>query len=773
VTDILANLNDAQLQAVTAPDGPVLVVAGAGSGKTRVLTTRIAWLLHEKGVRPGEILAYTFTNRAAREMRERVGRDVGEAMAPFWIGTFHATGLKILRSDGKPVGVEPGFSIFDTDDSVRLLKQVMGDRGIDPKQFTPNATRAVISRWKNDDTSPEQAKGQARSFVDEKYAELFEHYEAALRRCNALDFDDLILRTVHLLERHDEVREKYASRFRHVLVDEFQDTNPLQLILVKLLSSWHGNVFAVGDDDQSIYSWRGARVENMLNFDEYFPCASTFRLEQNYRSAGHILAAANGVIAHNRRRKGKNLWTADGDGDLLVEEEFVDDEDEAARLVDIVRAECQRGLGRGDITVLYRTNAQSRALEDALRRAHMPYQVVGSQQFYDRKEVRDLLAYLKVVANPADEVALQRVINVPKRKIGDTTVGRLMELASGAGLTPGEAAGDPGLLERAIAPAACKRIREFFGMTTRWRARAAEGVPVHEVLQAIIRDIGYVGHLEQDDPETAEGRSENVAELVNAAGAFHEQSGGGTVDQFLEQVALVADPDTITDGEGTVRLMTVHTAKGLEFPVVVIAGCEDDIIPHINSRDDEAGLEEERRLFYVALTRARRRVYLLHASRRRRFGSWQDSLPSRFLAEVPEERVERRRLDRAWQQPVAGSLFGSSSSASRRGAAGRSGGGAWASPPPARRPSKPAVSPDQWGSSNKPKPGGAGKVSWDADVSQDAPYYEGQLVSHGIFGAGRVVRVEGTGGNMLVTVDFAEAGRKHINPRFAPLTPVD
>jgi len=769
VTDILASLNDAQRRAVTAPDGPVLVVAGAGSGKTRVLTTRIAWLLREQGVRPGEILAYTFTNRAAREMRERVGAAVGADRAPFWIGTFHATGLKILRADGAHVGVERGFSIFDTDDSVRLLKQVMADRNVDPKQFTPNATRAVISRWKNDDTTPQQAAKQARSFVEEKYADLFEHYEAALRRCNALDFDDLILRTVHLLERHDAVRGKYASRFRHVLVDEFQDTNPLQLLLVKLLSSGHGNVFAVGDDDQSIYSWRGARVENMLDFDEYFPGAATFRLEQNYRSTGHILAAANGVIAHNKRRKGKNLWTADGDGDLLTEEEFVDDEDEAARVVDIVRAETAAGHDRGDVTVLYRTNAQSRTLEDALRRAHLPYQVVGSLQFYERREVRDLLGYLKMVANPADLIAVQRVINVPKRKLGDTTVGRLMDLAAEHGLTPGGAAAETGLLEQRIAPAACRRLRGFFDMAARWRARAAEGLPVHELLQAIIKETGYVGHLEADDPETAEGRSENVAELVNAAGAFHEQSGGGTLDQFLEQVALVADPDTIEDGEGTVRLMTVHTAKGLEFPVVVIAGCEDDIIPHINSRDDESGLEEERRLFYVALTRARRRVYLLHAARRRRFGTWQDSLPSRFLAEVPDERIERRRLDRAWEAPVSRSLFGDRPAGSRRA-------GGWAAPASggARRADKPAVRPDQWGSSNRrqpPRPGGG--ESWDHDVAQETPYYEGQLVSHGIFGAGRVVRVEGSGDNMLVTVDFNEAGRKHINPRFAPLTPVE
>ena len=780
MTDFLNRMNDAQRDAVTAPDGPVLVVAGAGSGKTRVLTTRIQWLMGERNVRAGEILAFTFTNKAAREMKERVGEALGEGRAPFWIGTFHATGLKILRADGAHIGIQPSFSIFDTDDSKRLLKQVMSDLKIDPKQFTPNATRGVISKWKNEDLSPEQARAQARSFIDEKYAALYEGYRAALVKCNALDFDDLILRTVHLLEQVDPVREKYANRFRHVMVDEFQDTNPLQLLMVKALSSIHGNVFAVGDDDQSIYSWRGARIENMLNFDDYFPGSATFRLEQNYRSTGNILAAANEVIAHNKQRKGKNLWTADGAGDKLTEEEFFDDEDEAARLVDIIRAETGQGLKRGDITVLYRTNAQSRVLEDALRRASLPYQIVGSLHFYDRKEVRDLMAYLKLVANPADLIAAQRIINVPKRKIGNTTVGRLLDLAAANDLTLGQAAGEVGLLEREIAPAACKRVREFFGMVTRWRMKASEGEPIHDLLTTIISEIGFQGHLEDDDPESAGTRNENVAELINAAASFHESSGGGTLDQFLEQVALVSDPDTIQDEEGVVRLMTIHTAKGLEFPVVVIAGVEDDILPHINSAEDEAGLEEERRLFYVALTRAEKRVYLLHAARRRRFGSWQDSLPSRFLPEVPDHLIERRHLDSdsSIQEPIARSLFGnagggsggrwSGGSVAREQRRGAGGGGSRRSGPVR------GVRPEEWGQSNKSRhsepPAAAG---WDDDVVQAAPYYEGQLVSHGIFGTGTVSRVEGAGDDMLVTVDFRNNGRKHINPRFAPLVPVD
>jgi DNA helicase-2/ATP-dependent DNA helicase PcrA len=799
VQDILSSLNDAQRGAVTAPDGPVLVVAGAGSGKTKVLTTRIAWLLAERGVHPGGILAYTFTNRAAREMRERVAQGVGEGRAPFWIGTFHSTGLRILRADGVAAGVPGDFTIFDTDDSKKLIKQVLDDLKIDAKQFTPSGARSVISAWKNDDVDPVAALAQARSFVDEKHAAIYAGYEQGLARCRALDFDDLILRTVHLLERDDAARLKYAERFHHVLVDEFQDTNPLQLVLIKLLSGVHGNLFAVGDDDQSIYSWRGARIENMLAFDEFFPGAVTCRLEQNYRSTGMILDAANAVIANNRRRKGKNLWTAGERGEQLVEEEFLDGEDEASRLVDIVKAELGRGLTRADVTVLYRTNAQSRVLEDALRRAHLPYQIVGSLQFYERKEVRDVLAYLKFIANPADEISLQRIINVPKRQLGDTTVARLMAIASASGLTCGEAASESGLLEAEMSAAVCKRVRAFFTLAAKWRRLAQEAAPLPDLLQQVLKDIGYQDHLDADDPESAGQRSENVAELVNAAADFHETTGGGALLQFLEQTALVADADTIRDGEGQVRLMTIHTAKGLEFPVVVLAGCEDDILPHINSAMDEAGLEEERRLFYVALTRAEKRIYLLHAMRRRRFGTYQDALPSRFLSEVPEDLIERRRLNLGYAggpgatrslsggfvergaarrpgDPVKPTTWSGGTSRAWTGTAGHGGGRGFQESSATKR-----VSPHEWGSSNRPRPGArpaAGQdehrqETWDDDVSQEAPYFVGQTVSHGIFGTGSVARVEGAGEDLQVTVDFADYGRKHLNPKFAPLTPLD
>ncbi len=787
MNDILSDLNPAQHAAVTAPDGPVLVVAGAGSGKTRVLTTRVAWLLAEKGVLPSEIMAFTFTNRAAKEMRERISKTVGDSRAPFWIGTFHATGLKILRSDGQAIGIKNGFSIYDTDDTTKLLKQVMTDLKIDPKQFTPNGTRSRISSWKNEDINPEQALTQATSFIDEKYAALYEGYEKALRKSNALDFDDLILRTVQLLEQDDEVREKYARKFRHVLVDEFQDTNPLQLLLVKLLTTVHGNLFVVGDDDQSIYSWRGAKIENMLKFEDFFKGAVTFRLEQNYRSTGNILKAANQVIANNKRRKGKNLWTSDGDGDLLTEEEFLDDEDEAARLVDIVRAETSSGgLTRGDITVLYRTNAQSRVLEDALRRAHIAYQVVGSLHFYDRKEVRDVMAYLKLIANPADSISALRVINVPKRKIGKTTVVRLQGLASREELTLGEAAAETNLMEQEIAPAACKRVRDFFQMVTRFRMRLLDNISIMDLVELVTTEIGFQSYLETDDPETAGVRSENVAELLNAAGSFDESSAGGTLEQFLEQVALVSDPDKIQTDEGVVRLMTIHTAKGLEFPVVVITGVEDDILPHINSHDEESTLEEERRLLYVAITRGEKRVYLLHAARRRRFGTWQDSLPSRFLTEVPDDLVERRHLDQSERLPVSQSLFGGSSYGSGYGRTkqplGKVGRSTWSrdsgtagSVGSQANSHSASVNPDHWGSSNKPK---KKKVeneasNWDGDVCQDSQFYTGQIVSHSLFGSGRVVRVEGMAEDMLVTVDFFQSGQKHINPRFTSLVPLD
>ncbi len=745
----LTTLNDCQGEAVTAADGPVLVVAGAGSGKTRVLTTRIGWLLEQRCCEPWEILAFTFTNKAAKEMRERVDGLVGEGRAPRWVGTFHATGVRILRSDGAAVGLEPSFAIYDTDDSTRLIRKVAGDLGVDIKQYAPSMLRSTVSKWKNEDVSPTQAASDADNFREEKIAAVYARYEKGLRDCNACDFDDLILKTVKLLEENDAVCEKYAARFRYVLVDEFQDTNPLQLILVKALSSVHGNVFAVGDDDQSIYSWRGACVENMLEFDSYFPGTKLVRLEQNYRSSGNILDAANAVIANNKRRKGKNLWTEDGPGDQLTAELVGDEEDEAAQLVELIRQECEGDLRRGDITVLYRTNAQSRVLEEALRLASIPYQIVGARAFYERKEVRDVLAYLKLINNPNDILSAMRVLNVPKRRIGTTSAKHLTDLADREDCTLGEAAAQAGLLEQEINGPTCRRIRDFFEMVTNWRADLDE-TTVPALVERVVEEIDFVSHLERDDPISAPARNENVAALINGAYEFHDNSDGGTLAQFLEQTALVADADTIEDDEGVVRLMTVHAAKGLEFPVVVIVGVEENLMPHASNLDDPAALEEERRLFYVALTRARQRVHLLHARMRRRFGQRDLCLPSRFLGEIPDALVDSRGESPTASGSLAG-LFGES--LSRPVVPSRS------FPGQRRRPAMPPS---------------ATAVDWQQEASQEeVAFYPGQIVAHPTLGQGTVARVEGGGDNLKLSIDFPDGERRHFLARFAKIRPLD
>ena len=722
--DILADLNPAQREAVEAADGPLLVVAGAGSGKTRVLTTRVAWLLQRGEVAPHEVLAFTFTNRAAREMRERVAGLVGAPAAPRWIGTFHATGARLLRRDGAAIGVASDFTIYDTDDSLRVVKRALERCQFDVQTLQPSAARVLISRWKNEGIAPTEAAGRAADPRERRVAEVFAVYEEELRRGNALDFDDLILRAVQLLAPGTAAQQKYARRFRHVLVDEFQDTNRLQMVLVKSLAQYHDNVFAVGDDDQSIYGWRGACIENMLEFEAAFPGARLLRLEQNYRSTGNILDAANAVIANNRRRRGKTLWTAGAAGDCLTLGRVFDEEDEASRVVELVREELAAGLARGDVTVLYRTNAQSRALEDALRRATLPYQIVGGTQFYERREVRDLLAYLKLIANPRDGVAAARVLNVPRRRLGETTAERLRELADREGLSVGEAAARPGLLESALPPATARRARDFFDQVAAWRAAQAD-TPVPALLERIIAETGYRDWLAADDPTTAQARLENVDELVAAAHAFDEASQGGRLGGFLEQTALVADADALDDDQGVVRLMTIHTAKGLEFPVVVLAGCEEGLLPHLNALADDGGLEEERRLFYVALTRARRRVHLLCARARRRAGQRELADPSRFLAEIPAALLEPR--DEALGAPsVAGQAWPT-----------------WREEP--RRIRETQLAP-------------AG-----------AALQPGQLVVHPTLGRGVVARVEGEGDDLMVTVDFPEHGRKHLLARYAHL----
>ncbi len=783
---MLEGLNPQQHRAVVDTEGPMLLIAGAGSGKTRVLTTRIAHLIVDKGVHPGNILAFTFTNKAAREMRERVERLVPGA-SDAWIGTFHATGVRILRREAERLGYPRQFSIYDAEDSRAVVKSVLKALNADPKQFSPREVLSAISRYKNASVDPSEAREQALSWREERIADFYQDYQRSLRDNQAMDFDDLIVKTVELLESFPEVQERYARRFQYVLVDEFQDTNPLQLILIKALSAHWRNVFAVGDDDQAIYSWRGATVENMLNFEDYFPGARVLRLERNYRSTGFILQAANEVIGHNRRRRGKKLWTEAEQGEPL-ELLWVDDEEGEALAVRerIEELVADGEFRRRDCVVLYRTNAQSRALEDGLRRGGLPYQIIGGTRFYERREVRDLLAYLKLVVNPADQVSLERVINVPRRGIGKTSLQRLLDAAAAAGLSTLEMCWQrPTEVERACGRAAARRILLFAGMIAELAA-LSEKENAARVLEKVMETSAYLDWLYKDDPSSAQEREENVHELLNAAEAFVAESDEGRLFDFLESVALLADVDRMEADGDMVTLMTMHNAKGLEFPVVFVAGCEENLLPHANSLHEDDKLEEERRLFYVALTRAQRRVFLSCASMRRRFGGAELALPSRFLAELPADVVvERGERRPAVVQPAWG------------------GRGLWEEESPRRRPGRPASSPGarsagpargkRSGSPARGEESGAGHLYGvetflrskarkkaeghgfdEHELNQEeARFHVGQRVRHATLGEGVIEAVEGFGELTRLTIRFGEAGRKRILARYARLEAVE
>lgn len=777
---MLEGLNQPQREAVTHPGGPLLVIAGAGSGKTRVLTTRIAWLIEEQGVAPENVLAFTFTNKAAREMRERVDRMVPHADGRCWIGTFHATGVRILRQDGHRLGFDRYFTIYDADDSRALVKSILSDLKMDSKQFSPRLVASEISQHKNNFRTPEQAMAQSITPREERIAESYAEYVKRLKENGAMDFDDLIGRTVELFETHREVQRRYSRRFQHVLVDEFQDTNPLQLVMIRALCAEHDNLCAVGDDDQSIYSWRGATVENMLGFEEYFPGSRLVRLEQNYRSTSLILDAANAVISHNRRRKGKTLWS-DRDGGVPIELWWAEDEhDEGRRIRDrIGRILAETDARRQDIVILYRTNAQSRAVEDVLRREGLPYQIIGGTRFYERREVRDLLAYLKCIQNPADTVSLARILNVPKRKIGKTTAARFFEAVEAA-QSAGAVLRDRAALAQACGKAASQRLFEFGRMLETLR-KLAETADASQVLRQVLEVTKYEDYLEQDDPATAEERKENVFELVNAAEEFAAESDEPRLGPFLESVALLAEVDRMADETDLITLMTMHNAKGLEFPYVFVAGCEEGLLPHASSSDDDDQLEEERRLFYVALTRAEEAVFLTGAGMRRRFGTTEESLASRFVREIPEELVAE----------MGALAFGQRAHAVKPGW-GRGLGTPGPTEPPMKRKKKrrdAGVSQDAMAdaaaflrsrarSKARPRPTAGDSTPahgfTDEELNQDpVSYHVGSRVEHELLGEGVVEEIEGSGELLRLTVRFGDAGRKRILAHYARLRLLD
>jgi DNA helicase-2/ATP-dependent DNA helicase PcrA len=651
---LLAELNPPQREAVTHGEGPLLVLAGAGSGKTRVLTHRIAWLVATGQVQPGEILAITFTNKAANEMRERVERLVGRVSRLMWVSTFHSACARILRREAARLGYKGTFTIYDEADSLRMLKRCMDELEIDPKRFPPRAIRAQISGAKNQLVDADAFRERQGSYFEQTAADAYELYEGRMLEANAMDFDDLLVRTVNLLELFEDVRRRYQGAFRHVLVDEYQDTNRAQYRLLQLLCEEHRNLFVVGDDAQSIYSFRHADIRNILEFERDFPDTEVVKLEQNYRSTQTILDATNSIIANNRGQKPKRLWTDEGGGDAVEIAELGDEHEEARYVAaEIERLANDENVPRSEIAVFYRTNAQSRVLEDTLVRFDVPYQVIGGTKFYERAEIKDAIAYLTLLANPSDSVSFARVVNSPRRGIGQTTQGRLLSHANTTGDTVWDVARSPESVP-GLGAAAIKAVSRFADTMLTLRQRADAAPPVAELLEATLSESGYLEALEAERTIEAEGRVDNLRELIGVAGEFDanraiEESSaeGGEIaplDEFLQQISLYTDQDSLRDSEELVTLMTLHNAKGLEFDAVLMIGCEEGVFPHSRSIE-EGNLEEERRLCYVGATRARRSLWLTFARQRSLYGARGYNLPSRFLGEIPDELVTRHATE--------------------------------------------------------------------------------------------------------------------------------
>ncbi|GGZ90331.1 DNA helicase PcrA [Streptomyces echinoruber] len=762
---LLQGLNDNQRAAVVHSGSPLLIVAGAGSGKTRVLTHRIAYLLAERGVHPGQILAITFTNKAAAEMKERVEQLVGPRVNAMWVMTFHSACVRILRREARRLGLTSSFSIYDAADSRRLMALVCRDLDLDPKRFPPKSFSAKVSNLKNELIDEEDFAAQAADGFEKTLAQAYALYQSRLREANALDFDDLIMTTVNLLRAFPDVAEHYRRRFRHVLVDEYQDTNHAQYALVRELvgtgapgadtpSGGDGppsaELCVVGDADQSIYAFRGATIRNILQFEEDYPDATTILLEQNYRSTQTILSAANAVIERNESRRPKNLWTNAGPGERIVGYVADTEHDEAQFVADEIDRLTDAGLAKaGDVAVFYRTNAQSRVFEEVFIRVGLPYKVVGGVRFYERKEVRDILAYLRVLANPEDSVPLRRILNVPKRGIGERAEAMIDALAQ---------------RERISFAQALKRVDEAYGMAARsanavkrfnalmeeLRTIVESGAGPATVLEAVLERTGYLAELQNSTDPQDETRIENLQELAAVALEFEQARGeeaatsgatapGGTLAEFLEQVALVADSDEIPDeeGDGVITLMTLHTAKGLEFPVVFLTGMEDGVFPHLRALGQTKELEEERRLAYVGITRARERLYLTRSVMRSAWGQPSYNPPSRFLEEIPPVHVDWKRTGAsapAASGPMSGVAASLSSSRSRSSASGASG---FAT---RRATEKPVVS-----------------------------LAVGDRVTHDQFGLGTVVAVKGTGANAEATIDFGDEKPKRLLLRYAPV----
>jgi DNA helicase-2/ATP-dependent DNA helicase PcrA len=724
-TEPLAGLNEAQREAVLHFEGPMLVLAGAGSGKTRVLTTRIARLVEHHGVDPARILAVTFTNKAAGEMRDRIARLLGHEPKGMWCGTFHAIGARLLRSHAAAVGRAPNFTIYDEDDNIAVIKRVMDAAGISTKAWSAKAIASLISDAKNALVTPAEYAALALDPVSRNASVVYRNLETALRSANAVTFDDLLTLPVELLANDEALRHRMSERFQFILVDEYQDTNRAQYRLIKLLGGEHSNIVVVGDDDQSIYGWRGADIRNILDFEREFPNARVVRLEENYRSTPNILEVANAAISANVGRKGKTLRATRPAGERATVVATLDDRDEADWVVEevISRMSAENRTAR-DFAVLYRTNAQSRTLEDALRKHALPYRLVGAVRFYDRREIRDLMAYLKLIANPADNEAFRRAVAVPKRGLGDTTIETLAGAAQEAGVPMLVAASQPELLGT-VRSTARSGLVAFAELIARFR-EMARTTSVDDLLRDLVETLRFGDYLRADSPEQARDRIENVSALIDGAAETVVDDGGEVgltpLDHFLQRAMLVAGTDQLDPSADAVTLMTMHNAKGLEYPIVFITGMEDGLFPTSQSFDDPAKMEEERRLFYVGITRAEEKLYVTHSESRRRNGEIVGAIPSRFLRDIPAGMLEERGTMRAK-------------------ASGRH---SWTDSTRRKTHEVP-----QWRQA---------KRDWEAESQDEPAYARGERIKHAIFGTGTIESIGGLGRDVKATIAFDDEG---------------
>ena len=726
MNSLLTGLNKEQQQAVQHTEGPLLILAGAGSGKTKVLTVRIAHLLAQ-GVNPYEILAITFTNKAAKEMKSRVEGLVGDVANRIWLSTFHSFCAKFLRFElDNFLGYNSNFTIYDTSDSQAVIKAALKALNLDDKYYPVGAMIAAISDAKNKLLFASDFRKQARDFYQQKVADVYEYYERELRKNNALDFDDLLLVAVKLLQSNEAVLDKYSKRFRYVMIDEYQDTNHAQYLLAKLLASHWKNIAVVGDADQSIYAWRGADIQNILDFEKDYPNCTSIKLEQNYRSTKIILDAANAVIENNEGRPKKNLWTDKTEGTKIQHFTAQSEHEEAAFIGDtIAKKHDIHGVPYGDMAILYRTNAQSRVLEEALIKRALPYTMVGGTKFYDRKEIKDVLAYLRVLYNPFDDLSLLRIINVPKRSIGATTVAKLQDYARANGTSLFMTLTQLHLVD--TIKGKTKEKLEEFGILIFTLVAEMEDKTVLDILEAILDRTGYLAQLEESTDPQDQARAENIGELLSVAKDFQDTNPTGTVEDFLEQVALVNDVDSFEQEESKVTLMTLHAAKGLEFPIVFLGGLEEGLFPHSRTLMNPEEIEEERRLAYVGITRAEKELYISNATTRTVFGRTSSYLPSRFIDEIPEELVDGLRAKRKVPDDIKRHV------------------------------------PQHMSVTSRPvtKPIVRNEVIADWKI--------GDTAIHSKWGNGKVINVAGEGAGMKLTIEFPTQGVRVVMAKFAPV----